>query len=135
MTKSDTPLTIDKVSEVLQSVWKAAVDNGYPFGTQADFIIERAWQDIQNEHNRNIQEAILEARIDEVTKLCDDQVNFVKAQSGHVRNNNNWPRTRGAGKTAKDAVAWLDRRLKTLNTKKDTWYKGDGTYKFTRDKS
>lgn len=61
-----------------------------------------------------ILQKVKEAEITLMDKLISEQKEFRKAQYGHIRNNNNWPRTRGAGTTTDNTVAWLERVRATL---------------------
>jgi hypothetical protein len=79
-----------------------------------DLVIGHNFQYAKAALTALIKKEALKARIDIVRKLRKEQADFLKAQSGHTRNNNRWPNTRGAGEATKNVLAWLDRHIADL---------------------
>lgn len=63
---------------------------------------------------RYCEEKVREARIDELEKVKDDQVAYIKAIAGHIRNTNSWPHNLGTGKASQAFLDWVDRRIEQL---------------------
>ena len=55
-----------------------------------------------------------EGAIEELEKLQLEQSKYIKAQSGHIRNNNSWPKTRGYGIQAQMTLDWIEKRINQL---------------------
>jgi hypothetical protein len=62
-------------------------------------------------------QAITKAQAELLDRLIDKQKQYIKAQSGHIRNTNIYPVLRGTGKAANETLRWLEAERQRLSGK------------------
>lgn len=104
----------DNLPTTKDSDWlELILDRFDPFDNSHNEFLRRKPQ-AKAQVQAHVQRLVIEGRIKELQQVKQDQINYIKAVAGHIRNNNSWPHNRGTGKASQNFLAWIDRRLADL---------------------
>lgn len=114
MTKTINQESVDKIVDAILCVGVPYMNEGWAkFPKEHTQMLDgfKATKGYK-EAREQIKKLLVEANQSILRELIHEQKEFIKAQSGHIRNRKN--PLYGAGVTSKDTLEWLERKLAQL---------------------